>query len=218
MKQIVLFLLFISFLYVYSLNEIIFNSNNAIKNITSEKDIFKKCKKCSIFYNNLVNNNYVCIYEENNDKINNTINEFHFFNEIINIYSDEILLIKNDIIYFLNNNNNKIKEIKKIFDSFYLFTNKSINKLFKNLILIIFDRFILFLDKFYLFIEKNLKLDTDKEEIILPFPQKIRYFTNITIDKYFDCDDFLESLKDSTCFLTDKKRILNFIRNIINNI
>jgi hypothetical protein len=136
----------------------------------------------------------------------------------MSIYTKELLLSPNDINAYYIKNNNEISYVKKNFDVFYILTNMSIKTLFKNLMYVILDKFMLFYDKFYLFIVNNLQINASEEEIILPIFQKIRYFTHTTIDKYDDCIDFIESLHYSTCFSTDKNRIFETIKNLVDNI
>ena len=223
MKQFALFLLCTVFSYAFSLNEIIFNSDIYIKNITNEEDSLKQYQTCNTFYNNLVEDNYVCIFKDNfeindNEKNIKKEKEFFFIFETMNIYINELTLSNNDINTFYIKNNDEINHVKKNFEAFYILTNLSVKTLFKNLINIILDKFMLFYDKFYLFIESNLQINAGEEEIILPISQKIRYFTNATIDRYDDCIDFIESLHYSTCFSTDKNRIFEAIKNLIDNI
>jgi hypothetical protein len=176
-------------------NKLIFRADNYIKNIANNNE----CNE--IYFNNIIKNEFICIYQEN---MNMT-----FSNDITLIYTDVFEDFDKVVIENMKND----VDVKKTYSNFlsaYILSEKSINRLSLIIKKYIIDYLFLFYDKLYDYIQNTIIRDEINEELILPLHSKIRYFTNNTINKYNDCLDLLQSLENSICISTNKNNIKNY--------
>ena len=197
--QSILIVIFIilSLSSAYSFNTLFFDSNKLLDIINKNESL------CNNTYYELVEKEYICIYKNHIPYDVDPIHE-DFMKKITNIYI-ESFVNDNDIIELYIDNYEMINYIKYRFYSFYSSISKPLQKVIPTIIKYYFNKIEIFIAKLMVLIEVN----PITEEIILPinFNGRIRYFTNITINKYDNCIDFLQSLNNSVCFVTKKEII-----------
>jgi hypothetical protein len=113
--------------------------------------------------------------------------------------------------------NKNIQDYNLVYKNYLLFYIESFNpikNIIRNVLKYLANKSKEIYDHVYYYVQDKYTLDTEKEEIILPFPSKIRYFTTNTIGGYDDCFDFLNSLKTSVCLTTKIENIKNLFGKI----
>lgn len=198
MQSVFIFMfMFLSFFFVSSQSTLFFDSNKLLDIVNKNESL------CHNTYYELVEKEYICIYKNN---ISYDVYSIHedFFSKVTNIYI-ESFVNDNDIIELYLDNYEMINYIKYRFFSFYSSIIKPLKQVFSNVIRYYFSKIEIFIAKLMVLVEIN----TTTEEIILPINTngRIRYFTNITLDKYDNCLDFLQSLNNSVCFVTNREII-----------
>jgi hypothetical protein len=182
-------------------NSIIFKSDEIIPKILNNSD-FVKNEICNVFYDNIVENQFICVYPSNTNHFDNNFTpESKFIFDSVKIII-ETFFDKDSIENFANTNNKDFNIIYSNYLSFYIGSIIPINNIIKNLLKYLTDKFVQTYEKINIFMQNKYSLDVEKELIILPIPSKIRYFTDETMDKYDGCLDFLDSLENSICFTT----------------
>jgi hypothetical protein len=191
--------------YESEYDSIAFKSDEIIQKITNNS-ILTRNQQCEAFYRNIVENEFVCVYPNKKDE-NKHMSESKFVIDSIKIIIDT-LNDKNDINRFIDANT---KDYNIIYRNYLIFYNKSISSIgniLENALKYLIDKFKVIYFKIYYYMQDKYTLDEVNEQIILPIPGKIRYFTNETIKKYDNCLDFLNSLESSVCFTTKITNIL----------
>ncbi len=116
---------------------------------------------------------------------------------------------KDDIDHFTQTNIKDFNTIQKNYLSFYFKSFSPINNIVKNLFKYLTNKFPIVFVKIRDYLQNKYTLDEELEQIILPIPSKIRYFSKKTIERYDNCLDFLNSLENSICATTKLENIQN---------
>jgi hypothetical protein len=186
-----------------SFDTFVFKSDIVVPKIMNNPNLMQNFM-CNELYRNIVENEFICIYPVSLNKRTHNLTtslEFKFMFDAIKVVIDT-LMDKNDVIELIANNSGDFDIIRKNFMLFHLKSITPINNIIKALVKYIIDKFIVVYSRVRDFLQDKYTLDVEKEEIILPVAEKIRYFSNETIKKYDDCLDFLNSLEDSVCITT----------------
>ena len=186
--------------YVYSLpdiDSIIFSMDKHIENINStHKSIKMKNYECEkLYYDTIIRYDFICLYRNKPDEFNHKL-----VNGITSIIREYMNKNKND---FNNLFNHIFNSIKKIFNDNYTYI---IDYIIYHLLNIY--------DKIYILFQEMITKDEFNEIYILPPPNRVRYFTEHTIDRYHTCLDMLESLSNTACISTNKEHVKEFIKNL----
>jgi hypothetical protein len=210
-SQITLFIL--CFIIGYCLafeqfNSIVFRSDEIIPKILNNSNShLVKNHMCNALYENMVENEFVCVYPNNTYQLeNNFTPESKFVFDSVKIVV-ETFFDKDSIENFASTNKKDFNIIYSNYLSFYIGSIIPINNIIENLLKYLTNKFVQTYNKFKNFLQDKYSLDEERELIILPIPSKIRYFTDETLSKYDGCLDFLNSLENSICFTTQIKNI-----------
>jgi hypothetical protein len=190
-----------------SVTSTIFNSNYIIAKIVNNTKL-EQNKQCNKLFQNLVNENFICVFIHTNET--NILPEYKFTYNFFQIIFD--VLINNEFKTLINNDYKYYKNIHENFLLFYSNTILPIKYVIKNILKYLIMKLKIIFLKLYDYIKDEYKLDEKKEEIILPMlliPNKIKYFTENTINNYDNCEQLLNSLKNSLCFTTKVENIEN---------
>lgn len=177
-------------------------------------------KMCYQFYDDLVKDNYYCAINSF-EKYNFNLNSYKLISDIGLLFHNYLSMSKDEFEIMYLENKEYINLISNNYNKFFSESKYYIEYLGKKIAQYYLNKFDYLYNTTKSIISSYTVIDENSNKIIFPDNSYLLYFTTNTINNYTDCIEFLNSLKNTTCF-TVKKEILdeyvNVAKNYLNNI